>query len=69
MKDGDIKLGCDYHDINSFNQLNTQNKDNLCFFHVHIRSLRKNTETLSIILTDLQVPPQLIGLSETKINK
>ena len=69
MKDKDIEVGCDYHDINSFNQLNTQNKDNICLFHVNIRSLRKNIEKISIILADLQVPPQIIALSETKINK
>ena len=38
-------------------------------FHVNIRSLRKNIEKLSMILADLQVPPQIIALSETKINK
>ena len=69
MKDEDIEVGCDYHDINSFNQLNTQNKNNICLLHVNIRSLRKNIEKLSMILADLQVPPQIIALSETKINK
>ena len=69
MKDEDIEVGCDYHDINSFNQLNTQYKNNICLLHVNIRSLRKNIEKLSMILADLQVPPQIIALSETKINK
>ena len=69
MKDEDIEVGCDYHDIDSFNQLNTQNKNNIYLLHVNIRSLRKNIEKLSGILADLQVPPQLIALSETKINK
>ena len=55
----DIKVGCDYHDINSFNQLNTQYKNNICLFHVDIRSLRKNIEKLSMILADLQVPPRI----------
>jgi len=32
MKNKDIEVGCDYHDIDSFKQLNTQNKDNICFF-------------------------------------
>ena len=41
MKDEDTEVGCDYHDINSFNQLNTQNKNNICLLHVNIRSLRK----------------------------
>ena len=69
MKDEDIKVGCDYHDINSFNQVNTQNKDNIYLFRVNIRSFRKNIEKLSMILADLQVPPQIIASSETKINK
>ena len=69
MKDEDIEVGCDYHDINSFDQLNTQNKNNICLLHVNIRSLRINIEKLSMILADLQVPPQIIGLSETKLNK
>ena len=68
-KDEDIEVGCDYHDINSFNQLNTQNKNNICLLHVNIRSLRKNIEKLAMNLADLQVPPQIIALSETKINK
>ena len=42
MKNEDIEVGCDYHDINSFNQLNTQYKNNICLLHVNIRSLRKN---------------------------
>ena len=63
MKDEDIEVGYDYHDINSFNQLNTQNKNNICFPHVYIRSLRKNIENLSMILADLQLPPQIIALS------
>ena len=53
----------------AFNQLNTQNKNNICLLHVNVRSLRKNIENLSMILADLQVPPQIIAPSETKINK
>ena len=41
MKDEDMEVGCDYNDINSFNRLNTQNKNNICLLHVNIRSLRK----------------------------
>ena len=69
MKDEDIEVGCDYHGINSFNQLNTQIKKKICLLHVNIRSLRKNIEQLSMILADLQVQPQMIAVSETKINK
>ena len=69
MKDEDIEVGCDYLDINSFNQLNTQNKNDICLLHVNIRRLRKKIEKLSMILADLQVQPQIIALSETKINK
>ena len=58
MKNKDIEVGCDYHDIDSFKQLNTQNKDNICLFHVNIRSLRKNIEKLFMIQADLQVPSQ-----------
>ena len=65
----DIEVGCDYHDINSFNQLITQYKNNICLLHVNIRSLEKNIEKLSIILAHLQVPPQTIAWSETKIHK
>ena len=36
IKDEDIDVGCDYHNINSFNQLNTQNKNNICLLHVNI---------------------------------
>jgi len=69
MKNEDIEVGFDYQDTDSFNQLNTQNKENICLCHVDIRSLRKNIEKLSMILADLQVPPQIIALRETKINK
>jgi len=69
MKDEDIEVECNYHDINSFNQLNIQNKDNICLLHANFKSLRKNIEKLSMILADLQVPPQIIALSGTKINK
>ena len=69
MKGEYIEVGSDYHDINSFNQLNTQYKNNICLLHINIRSLRKNNEKLSMMLADLHVPPQIIALSETKINK
>ena len=32
MKDEDIEVGWDYHDINSFNQLNTQIRIIFAFF-------------------------------------
>ena len=69
MKNEYIEVGFDYHDTDSFNQLNTHKKENVCLFHVNMRRLRKNLEKLSMILADLQVPPQIIAPSETKIYK
>jgi len=48
MKNEDIEVGCDYHDINSFNQLNTQNKNNICLLRVnstlhHVVETKKNS--------------------------
>jgi len=69
MKNQDTELGCSYHDIDSFNQPNTQNKKNICLFRVNIKCFRKNVENLSVILADLHVPPEIIALIESKLTK
>ena len=58
----------EYHDINSFNLLNSKIKAKIRYFHVNIRSLGKNIDKLST-MSDMNNPPKIIAVTETKIKK
>ena len=59
-----------YHDRNSFNSIMRSKKPgDICNFHISIRSLRKNIDKLSNMLSTMQKPPYIVAVSETKINK
>ena len=40
-----------------------------CIVHVNIRSLKKNLDELVNFISDMKPPPEIIAVSETKINK
>jgi len=59
-----------YHDLNSFNSIMSNRKpDDICIFHINIRSLRNNIDKSSNMLSTMQKPPHIVAVSETKINK
>jgi len=61
---------CQYHDTASFNSLSaTLNWPGFSILHANVRSLKKNLEPLTIVLSELNHPPHFIAISETKINK
>jgi len=65
-----LEISRNYHDLNSFNSIMSNRKpDDICIFHINIRSLRKNIDKLSNMLSTMQKPPHIIEVSETKINK
>ena len=55
-----------YFDINSLNR--TVSKQDLLIMHINVRSIQKNFDQLSMILTELQKLPDIIALSETKLS-
>jgi len=64
------EINSNYHDLNSFNSIMRNRKPNdICIFHINIRSLRENVDKLSNILSTMQKPPHIVAVSETKINK
>ena len=65
-----LEINSNYHDLNSFNSIMRNRKPNdICIFHTNIRSLRKNVDKLSNMLSTMQKPPHVVAVSETKINK
>ena len=65
-----LEIDSNYHDLNSFNSIMRNRKPNdICIFHINIRSLRKNIDKLSNMLSTMQKPPHIVAVSETKINK
>jgi len=65
-----LEINSNYHDLNSFNSIMRNRKPNdICIFHINIRSLRKNIDKLSNMLSTMQKPPHIVAISETKINK
>ena len=61
---------CQYHDTASFNSLSAKlNWPGFSIFHANARSLKKNLEPLTILLSELNHPPHFIAISETKMNK
>ena len=69
IEDEYSEIKSDYHDINSFNLLNRKIKTKMCYFHVNIRSLYKNIDNLSTLLSDMNNPPKIIAVIETRIKK
>ena len=62
---------CDYYIEDKFNEM--LRNDNLCdedfsLLHLNIRSLQRNLNSLSILLTCLNIKFSLIGVSETWLN-
>jgi len=66
-----LEINSNYHDLHSFNSIMSNRKpDDICIFHINIRSLRKNIDELSNMLSTMQKPPHIVAVSsETKINK
>jgi len=65
-----LAINSNYLDLNSFNSIMRNRKPNdICIFHINIRSLRKNIDKMSNMLSTMQKPPHIVAVSETKINK
>jgi len=69
IEDEYLETKSGYHDINSFNLLNSKIKAEICYFHVNIRSLGKNIDKLSTMLSEVNNPPKIIAVTESKIKK
>ena len=54
-----------YFDINSLNR--TLSKQNFLIMHFNVKSIQKNFDQLSMILTELQKLPDIVPLTETKL--
>jgi len=65
-----LEINSNYQHINSFNSIMSNRKpDDICILHINIRSLRKNIDKLSNMLSTMQKPPHIVAVSEAKINK
>ena len=65
-----LEINSNYHDLNSFNSIMKNRKpDDICIFHINIRSLRKNIDKLSNMLSTMQKPPHIVAVRETKMKK
>lgn len=62
---------CVYYDLNEAKKLFKSDKtsNNFSYFHINIRSLKKNLEKIEELLINLDTLPDIIALTETKINK
>ena len=58
---------CDYFDINSFNDSFPSRINILFVIHLNIRILQKNIDRLSDYIYTLDKQPDIIALSETKL--
>ena len=60
------EINFDFYDNNQFNKLTSTIKNNLfSIFHTNIRSYNKNFEQLSVLLGELMLEFDVIGLTET----
>lgn len=59
----------DYYSINDLNKLIRKSGPNLFIFHCNTRSLSKNFDTLEEILNSLDSKPDILGITETKLNE
>ena len=62
---------CNYYDINSINNdvINKTDFNDLFLIHVNIRSLQKNIDKLTQYILQLKKLPDVIAITETKLNK
>ena len=60
---------CKYYDLHVFNSfLTSKTITPACIVHVNIKSLKKNLDKLVNLIYDLKKSPEIIAVSETKIN-
>jgi len=65
-----VVSSCQCHDTASFNSLSAKlNWPGFSILHANVRSLKKNFEPLTILISELNHPPHFIAITETKINK
>ena len=62
-------LCSEYYSINNLNKLTRKSGPNLFIFHCNTRSLSKNFDTLEEILNSLDSMPDILGITETKLNQ
>ena len=58
-----------YYLINKLNQLIRKSGPSLFIFHCNTRRLSKNFSTLGEILNSLDSKPDILGITETKLNE
>lgn len=64
-----IVKNCEYHNVESINRmLNNSSDKNWFFLHLNIRSLQKNIDQLKYFLSQLGKLPDVIAITETKLN-
>ena len=59
----------EYYSINDLNKLTEKAGSSLFIFHCNTRSLPKNFDTLEEILNSLDSKPDVLGITETKLNE
>ena len=70
IQTGPIVMGSQYSSTEDFESLlNNDFKGSLSFLHINIRSLNKNKSQLEELMSSYNIIPDIIGISETKINK
>ena len=70
IQTGPVVMGSQYSSTEDFESLiNKDFKSSLSFLHINIRSLNKNKSQLEELMSSYKIIPDIIGISETKINK
>ena len=59
----------EYYSINNLNKLTRKSGPSLFICHCNTRSLSKNFDTLGEILNSLDSKPDILGITETKLNQ
>ena len=59
----------EYYSINNLNKLTRKSGPNLFISHCNTRSLSKNFDILEEILNSLDSMPDILGITETKLNQ
>ena len=62
------KIDCEYLDTNDLGGLMNSKGKYLSVFHANVRSLNKNKDNLTDLFANCQTFPDIIAISETKIN-
>jgi len=70
IDDTNNKNNCQYYDFDQAKAFlnNATQTPSVTYLHVNIRSLKKNFKSLEQLLNDLGNAPEIIGLTETKLN-